>query len=94
MYKKGINKYENKGGVKVETMTKQTKSVDISNETRTAATVFKDDLKIMKEIAQIKFNKDPMNSAWKEAVKLFITENEEIYLQRYEELKKSKESKK
>jgi|GEM_PF-6325815 RNase adaptor protein for sRNA GlmZ degradation len=71
-------------------MAKETKSVDVSNETRTAATVFKDDLKVMKEIAQIKFDKDPMNSAWKEAVKLFIEANEDIYLRRYEELKKSK----
>lgn len=74
----------------MESMAKETKSVDVSNETRTAATVFKDDLKVMKEIAQIKFDKDPMNSAWKEAVKLFIEANEDIYLRRYEELKKSK----
>lgn len=90
MYKKEINKYKEKGGVKVETMVEQTKNVNTSTETRTAATVYKSDLKVMKEIAQIKFNKDPMNSAWKEAVKLFIAENEDIYLQRYEELKKSK----
>lgn len=57
------------------------------NETRTAATIYKEDLKIMKEIAKIKFGKDPMNSAWKEAAKLFIEENKEVYIKRYNELK-------
>ena len=57
------------------------------NETRTAATIYKKDLKTMKEIAKIKFEKDPMNSAWKEAVKLFIEENKEVYIKRYNELK-------
>jgi hypothetical protein len=71
----------------VETMVKGTNSIDLTKTTRTAATVYKNDLKVMKEIAQIKFNKDPMNSAWQEAVKLFIEENKDIYLKRYEEVK-------
>lgn len=68
-------------------MSKNTNSDNTAETTRTAATVFVNDLKIMKEIAQIKFDKDPMNSAWQEAVKLFIEENKEIYLKRYEDLK-------
>ncbi len=68
-------------------MSEKTNIADPTKTTRTAATVFVNDLKIMKEIAQIKFNKDPMNSAWQEAVKLFIEENKDVYLKRYEEVK-------
>ncbi len=71
----------------METLVKETNIEDITKTTRTAATVYKDDLKIMKEIAQIKFDKDPMNSAWQEAVKLFIEANKDVYLKRYEEVK-------
>lgn len=44
-------------------------------ETRTSATVFKEDLQKFKSIARLKFDSDPMNNAWKEAVKLFIQQN-------------------
>lgn len=57
------------------------------NEIRTAATICKNDLKIMKEIARMKFDEDPVNSAWKEAVKLFIAKNRNFYLKRYKETK-------
>jgi hypothetical protein len=46
--------------------------------TRTSATVFKEDLKTFKSIARLKFNTDPMNNAWKEAVKLFIQDNKKL----------------
>jgi hypothetical protein len=44
-------------------------------ETRTSATVFTDDLKLFRTIARLKFDRDPMNNAWKEAVKLFNEKN-------------------
>lgn len=47
-------------------------------ETRTSATVFKEDLQTFKAIARLKFDEDPMNNAWKEAVKLFIQENKHL----------------
>ena len=47
-------------------------------ETRTSATVFKEDLQTFKAIARLKFDHDPMNNAWKEAVKLFIQENKKL----------------
>lgn len=48
-------------------------------EVRTSATVFKDDLKTFKSLARLKFDEDPMNNAWKEAVKLFIQENKILF---------------
>lgn len=47
-------------------------------ETRTSATVFKEDLQTFKAIARLKFDEDPMNNAWKEAVKLFIQDNKHL----------------
>jgi hypothetical protein len=48
------------------------------DETRTSATVFKEDLRKFKAIARLKFEEDPMNNAWKEAVKLFIQDNKHL----------------
>lgn len=45
--------------------------------TRTSATVTSKKLIIFKAVAGLKFDKDPMNSAWEEAVTLFIKANEE-----------------
>ncbi len=47
-------------------------------ETRTSATVLTQDLKIFRTLARLKFDKDPMNNAWKEAVKLFNEENKHL----------------
>lgn len=56
------------------------------SETRTSATVFKDDLQKFKSIARLKFEEDPMNNAWKEAVKLFIIENKNLLKETYEDI--------
>lgn len=63
-----------------EIMAEPTKPLFSPNqpETRTSATVFKEDLQKFKAIARLKFDEDPMNNAWKEAVKLFIQENKHL----------------
>jgi hypothetical protein len=48
------------------------------DETRTSATVFTQDLKVFRTLARLKFDKDPMNNAWKEAVKLFNEQNKHL----------------
>jgi len=53
-------------------------------ETRTSATVFKEDLQKFKALARLKFDEDPMNNAWKEAVKLFIKENKHLLKETYD----------
>lgn len=53
-------------------------------ETRTSATVFKEDLQKFKALARLKFDEDPMNNAWKEAVKLFIRENKHLLKETYD----------
>lgn len=60
-----------------EVMVEDTKPLfnPVQEEVRTSATVFKDDLQTFKAIARLKFDKDPMNNAWKEAIKLFIQDN-------------------
>lgn len=58
----------------------------ISEETRTAATVYKEDLALMKILARLKFDKDPVNNAWKEAVKLFNQENKHLLKDKYDEI--------
>lgn len=45
--------------------------------TRTSATVTSTKLAIFKVVAGLKYEKDPMNSAWEEAVTLFLKNNEE-----------------
>ena len=59
-----------------------------SEETRTAATVFKDDLELMKVLARLKFKSDPVNNAWKESIKLFNEENVHLLKEKYDEIKK------
>ena len=60
--------------------------------TRTAAVVPTNKLKTLKKIANLKFDKDPMNAALTEAVDLWIEKNIHILKDRYEELKKEYES--
>ena len=55
-------------------------------ETRTSATVFSEDLQTFKSIAKLKFEKDPMNNAWKEAVKLFNIENKYLLKEKFDEI--------
>lgn len=55
-------------------------------ETRTSATVFKEDLQKFKSIARLKFEIDPMNNAWKEAVKLFIQENKHLLKETHDQI--------
>ncbi len=55
-------------------------------ETRTSATVFKEDLQKFKSIARLKFDADPMNNAWKEAVKLFIQENKYLLKETHDKI--------
>ncbi len=38
---------------------------------RTSATVNREDFKLFKALANLKYDTDPLNSAWQEAVKLF-----------------------
>lgn len=61
---------------------------EIPAETRTSATVFTVDLQLFKAIARLKFDSDPMNNAWKEAVNLFIHENKHILKEQYDDLMK------
>jgi hypothetical protein len=67
-----INKHKNIGGAKVVFVNVK------EEETRTSATVLTQDLKIFRTLARLKFDKDPMNNAWKEAVKLFNEENKHL----------------
>jgi hypothetical protein len=71
-----------------ETMVDNTKPLFGPNqeETRTSATVFKEDLQKFKSIARLKFDTDPMNNAWKEAVKLFIRENKHLLKETYDNI--------
>lgn len=63
------------------------KTISTSDETtRTAATVYKNDLDLMKILARLKFDKDPVNSAWKEAIKLFNQENKHLLKEKYDEI--------
>ena len=64
-------------------------AIDAQKETRTAATVFVEDLKLMKAIARLKFDNDPVNNAWKEAVKLFNNENKHLLEEAYAKLDKN-----
>ena len=71
-----------------ETMVDNTKPLFSPNqeETRTSATVFKEDLQKFKSIARLKFDTDPMNNAWKESVKLFIRENKHLLKETYDNI--------
>jgi hypothetical protein len=71
-----------------EVMAEPTKPIFNSTmeETRTSATVFKEDLKKFKSIARLKFDADPMNNAWKEAVKLFIQENKHLLKETHDQI--------
>jgi hypothetical protein len=71
-----------------EIMAEETKPLFSPNqeETRTSATVFKEDLQKFKSIARLKFDSDPMNNAWKEAVKLFIRENKHLLKETYDKI--------
>lgn len=55
--------------------------------TRTSATVYTKDLELFRILARLKYDKDPMNNAWIEAVKLFNEKNKDLFKQKYEELK-------
>lgn len=46
--------------------------MDKSEFLRTSASVNAKEYKIFKAIANLKYDKDPLNSAWQEAVRLFI----------------------
>ena len=72
MLDEDINKHKNIGGAKVVFVNVK------EEETRTSATVLTQDLKIFRTLARLKFDKDPMNNAWKEAVKLFNEENKHL----------------
>ena len=72
MLNEDINKHKNIGGAKVVFVNVK------EEETRTSATVLTQDLKIFRTLARLKFDKDPMNNAWKEAVKLFNEENKHL----------------
>lgn len=52
---------------------------DNSDKTRTAITVFTDDLKVFTALARLKYEKDPVNTAWREAMNLFIDKNMELF---------------
>lgn len=75
----------------VLTMSEENTQNEPNKTTRTAATVYLSKLKTFKEIARIKYDKDPVNSAWQEAMELFIEKNNDVYLKRYEEVKKHSE---
>ncbi len=47
-------------------------------ETRTSATVFNEDFKMFKALCNLKFDKDPLNNGWKEAVQLFNVKNKDL----------------
>lgn len=72
----------------VLTLSEKNSQNELNKTTRTAATVFVDRLEIFKEIARIKYKKDPVNTAWQEAMELFIENNIDAYLKRYEQVKK------
>ena len=73
-------------------MAKDTEPIFEGNEeTRTSATVFTEDLQTFKSIAKLKFEKDPMNNAWKEAVKLFVIENKHLLKEKFDEIPDKKE---
>jgi hypothetical protein len=55
-------------------------------ETRTSATVFTEDLQTFKAIAKIKFERDPMNNAFKEGMSLFIMENKYLLKEKFDEI--------
>ncbi len=55
---------------------------------RTSATVWYEDLAIFKEIANEKFDEDPMNNAWQEAVEMWISANADYIYKKAEEKKK------
>ena len=73
---------------KGELMVEDTKPLFNFNqeETRTSATVFKEDLQTFKALARLKFDNDPMNNAWKEAVKLFIQDNKKLLKETAEQI--------
>lgn len=52
---------------------------------RTSATVNRKDFRLFKAIANLKFDKDPLNNAWQEAVKLFIENNKKELLDAVED---------
>lgn len=78
-----------KGGVIVESVIMVKEVIESQKETRTAATVFVEDLKLMKAIARLKFDHDPMNNAWKEAVQLFNRENKHLLEEAHAKLDKN-----
>ena len=65
--------------------------LDKKGRMRTSASVKPEDLTVFKELANIKFDEDPMNNAWQEAVKMWIGANINLYDQEAEEKKKKAE---
>nr|WP_319372505.1 hypothetical protein [uncultured Methanobacterium sp.] len=53
-------------------------SSDSNAKTRTSATVTSKKLVIFKAVAGLKYDEDPMNSAWEEAATLFLKHNKEL----------------
>lgn len=62
--------------------------LDSKGRARTSASVKPEDLKTFRELANIKFDKDPMNNAWQEAVEMWIKANSGWYNKKAEEVKK------
>lgn len=58
---------------------------DKDNFLRTSATVNKKDFKLFKAIANLMYDKDPLNNAWQEAVRLFIEEHKNELLDAVED---------
>lgn len=74
---------------KDEIMAEPTKPLlESKEEIRTSATVFEEDFQIFKSIATLKFSKDPLNNAWKEAIQLFVNKNRDLLKESYENLPK------
>lgn len=65
--------------------------LDKKGRMRTSASVQPEDLNVFKELANIKFDEDPMNNAWQEAVEMWIAKNITLYDEEAEEKKKKAE---
>lgn len=65
--------------------------LDKKGRMRTSASVMPEDLNVFKELANIKFNEDPMNNAWQEAIEMWIAANINLYDKEAEEKKKKAE---
>lgn len=64
---------------KNELIDKRYKKPDNSGKTRTAITVWTDDLQVFTALARLKFKTDPVNKAWREAMDCFIENNKDLF---------------